>query len=83
MRKLTLFMITIMLILITLTVSWLQIHFITPLLKRPMVIENCTILYNCAPKDGILGRTYCSCSYKQIKCKGRWFTNYCILENSD
>jgi hypothetical protein len=70
------------LILITIIISLIQRYFVYPVLNKPMIHENCTILWTCNVEDGILGRVHCSCVYYDEKCKNNRFTNGCLLKNS-
>jgi len=57
----------IVLTLITILISLTHSYVIYPILNRPMIHENCTILYNCSPEGGIFGKVKCYCVYYHEK----------------
>lgn len=64
------------LLLITLTMQWLQVNYIGDFLNKPMTHGNCTIKYECS-KSGVFDWIGCGCTYFEENCRGSEFAIGC------
>lgn len=62
------FIVMILLSLITIFVVLIHRYVIYPVLNKPIVHENCTVIWDCKVDNGIFGRMTCSCIYYEKNC---------------